>query len=147
MSIAFTNLSYKVTVGKGKSAKDKIILNDLSGYVKAGSFVAIMGPSGEPTNEGIVGNGNSCCNLYPELIRNFLFPSMEIPLASCFPVSRLWKDQPSECAGGPSDQGRPDQPRGFRAGQWEAQGQELQTALSLCEYLAGEKLYTGKRDV
>ena len=47
VSLAFMHLSYKVTIGKGKKAKEKIILNDLSGYVRSGSFVAIMGPSGE----------------------------------------------------------------------------------------------------
>ena len=46
VSLAFMHLSYKVTVGKGKNAKEKVILNDLSGYVRSGSFVAIMGPSG-----------------------------------------------------------------------------------------------------
>ena len=47
VSLAFTHISFKVTIGKGKRAKDKTILNDVSGYVRPGSFVAIMGPSGE----------------------------------------------------------------------------------------------------
>ena len=47
VSLAFTHIRFKVTTGKGKRTKDKMILNDLSGYVRPGSFVAIMGPSGK----------------------------------------------------------------------------------------------------
>lgn len=46
ISLAFTNITYKITVGRGKHATEKTILNDMSGYVKPGTFVAIMGPTG-----------------------------------------------------------------------------------------------------
>ncbi|CAI7737409.1 unnamed protein product [Closterium sp. NIES-54] len=46
VSLAFKNVTYTVTLGRGKAKTNKLILDNLTGYVKAGSFLAIMGPSG-----------------------------------------------------------------------------------------------------
>ena len=46
VSLAFLDLNYAVTTGRGKAKKEKTIIDNMSGYVRQGSFVAIMGPSG-----------------------------------------------------------------------------------------------------
>ena len=46
VSLAFLDLNYAVTTGRGKAKKEKTIIDNVSGYVRQGSFVAIMGPSG-----------------------------------------------------------------------------------------------------
>lgn len=44
VSLTFVDLQYTVKL-KGKS--EKSILANMNGYIKPGTFVAIMGPSGE----------------------------------------------------------------------------------------------------
>ncbi|GJP76866.1 hypothetical protein CLOP_g7316 [Closterium sp. NIES-67] len=46
VSLAFKGVTYTVTLGRGKAKTQKLILDNLTGYVKAGTFLAIMGPSG-----------------------------------------------------------------------------------------------------
>lgn len=46
MSLTFVDITYKVTL-KAKTQQEKVILNNMNGYVKPGTFVAIMGPSGQ----------------------------------------------------------------------------------------------------
>ena len=46
VSLAFLDLNYAVIVGRGKARSEKTVIDNVSGYVKRGSFVAIMGPSG-----------------------------------------------------------------------------------------------------
>ena len=46
VSLAFIDLNYEITVGRGKAKSEKTVIDNVSGYVKQGSFVAIMGPSG-----------------------------------------------------------------------------------------------------
>lgn len=45
VSLTFVDITYKVTL-KAKAQQEKIILNNMNGYIKPGTFVAIMGPSG-----------------------------------------------------------------------------------------------------
>jgi len=45
-SLTFVDITYKVTL-KGKAQQEKVILNNMNGYIKPGTFVAIMGPSGQ----------------------------------------------------------------------------------------------------
>lgn len=46
VSLAFVDVSYTIAVGKGKHRKQKVIIENASGYVRPGSLVAIMGPTG-----------------------------------------------------------------------------------------------------
>ena len=46
VSLAFLDLTYAVTAGRGKAKSEKSVIDNVSGYVQRGSFVAIMGPSG-----------------------------------------------------------------------------------------------------
>ena len=46
MTLEWINLTYTVRVGKGKAASLKTILYAVSGRVRPGSLLAVMGPTG-----------------------------------------------------------------------------------------------------
>eukprot|EP00850_Spirogloea_muscicola_P024387 SM000731S21910 [mRNA] locus=s731:11:2329:- [translate_table: standard] len=46
VSLAFQDLQYSVQVGRGRARRDKVVIADASGYIRPGTFVAIMGPTG-----------------------------------------------------------------------------------------------------
>lgn len=44
--MSWENLSYSVSVKEGKKKTRKALLNGISGYVRPGMLLALMGPSG-----------------------------------------------------------------------------------------------------
>lgn len=40
------NIKYTVKIGKGREAKEKVLLNDVSGLCKPGQLLALMGATG-----------------------------------------------------------------------------------------------------
>ncbi len=47
VTLEWIDLTYTVRVGKGKAATLKTILSGVSGRVRPGSLLAVMGPTGE----------------------------------------------------------------------------------------------------
>ena len=46
VSLTFIDLNYSINLKKGKAVSQKVVISNANGYIKAGTFVAIMGPSG-----------------------------------------------------------------------------------------------------
>ncbi len=59
VSLEWSELTYKVPVGKGKKRSIKVILNELSGALPPGRLLAVMGEEGGPSmgtcREGVHG--------------------------------------------------------------------------------------------
>ena len=55
VTIEWADLTYSVRVGKRKQASVKTILYQVSGKVKPGQLLAVMGPTGEraPSNKAV----------------------------------------------------------------------------------------------
>lgn len=46
ITLQWTDLNYSVVVGKRRARKPKTILSSISGHVKPGHLLAVMGPTG-----------------------------------------------------------------------------------------------------